>query len=211
MFKLNMLTKQEIIWILITILLMGFVISFPNFKSPIFVFAISFVIILVNILAKKIAAKYYYVKIEHSILDFQRFGIYSRSYLKKPFPIGLVFPFLLSILSLGIIKPFLFLQFKAQNIKTRILKRRGPYRYSEINESDLGFVSAWGFWALIILAIIASILNISELTRYSIYYGIWNLIPLGKLDGIKLFFGSLINWIILAIVYIIALVMVIII
>jgi hypothetical protein len=124
---------------------------------------------------------------------------------------GLILPFFFSIISLGIIKPFMLLQFNAENImKKRIQRARGEgmYRRTEINESDLGFTSAWGFWALILLAIIGYFLKQPELTKYSIYYGIWNLLPLGQLDGMKLFFGSLINWILLVIVYIVSLIIV---
>ena len=75
----------------------------------------------------------------------------------------------------------------------------------EINDSDLAFTAAWGFWALILLAIIASIIKQPELAKYSIYYGIWNLHQISQLDGTKLFFGLLINWLLLIIVYVISL------
>lgn len=124
---------------------------------------------------------------------------------------GLILPFFISIISLGIIKPFWLLQFNSENLmKKRIQRARGEgyYRRTEINETDLAFTSAWGFWALILLAIIGFFLKQPELTKYSIYYGIWNLIPLGNLDGIKLFFGSIINWVLLVIVYVISLILV---
>ena len=112
-------------------------------------------------------------------------------------------------MSLGIIKPFTLLQFDAENIsKKRAFKKRGTYRYEEINDSDIGFTAAWGLWALIALAVIGAIIKQPELTKYSVYYGIWNLIPFGQLDGSKLFFGSIVNWALLAIVYIISLIVV---
>jgi len=203
-------TKKEIVWLIIAILIMGFIISFslsPAYSLKILLF--SAIIILTSIITKKIAGEIFNIKVEHKILYFQRWGYYKRSHFKKPFPIGLILPFFLSIISLGIIKPFTLLQFDAENLyKKRIQRARGEseYRRTEINESDLGFTAAWGFWALILLSIIGYFLNQPELTKYSVYYGIWNLIPLGNLDGIKLFFGSLLNWILLVIVYIIALI-----
>jgi len=207
-----MLTKKEIVWIIVVILIMGFIISLPklSISSP-YNFLLAALIILTNVLTKKIASSFYNIKIEHNILGFKRWWWYETSKFKKPIPIGLILPFLISILSLGIFKIFVFLQFDAQNLpKKRTLKKRGSYRYSKINESDLAFTSAWGFWALIMLAIVGVIIHQPELTRYSIYYGIWNLVPISNLDGTKLFFGSLINWILLAIVYLISLVVVII-
>jgi len=201
-----MLTKKEIAWIIIAILILGFIISLPklSISSP-YVFLIAAIIILTSILTKKIAANHYSIKIEHKIWSFKRWGWYRRSKFKKPIPIGLILPFFVSFLSLGMIKILGILQFDAKNLaKKRVLKKRGAYRYSKINESDLAFTSAWGFWALIVLAIIGYFINQPELTKYSIYYGAWNLIPISNLDGTKLFFGSLINWILLAIIYLVS-------
>ena len=196
-----MLTKKEIIWIIIAILIMGFIIELtPELKLSLIGMLWAAIIILTSVLTKKIAANHFNIRIEHKILFWQRWGWYERSKFKKPIPIGLILPFFLSILSLGIIKPFVLLQFNAENLpKKRALKKRGTYRYSEINDSDLAFTAAWGFWALIALAIIGYFISQPELTKYSIYYGIWNLIPISNLDGTKLFFGSLINWILLII------------
>ena len=91
------------------------------------------------------------------------------------------------------IKPFTLLQSDYENLmKRRIRRRRGEsdYRRVEENETDPAFTVAWGFLALLILALIATIIKQPELAKYSIYYGIWNLIPFGGLDGMKLFFGS---------------------
>jgi hypothetical protein len=205
-------TKKEIVWIIIAILIMGFMISFslsPTYSLKILL--ISAIIILTSTITKKIAGEHFSIKIENTVLGLQRWGYYRRSHFNKPIPLGLILPFFISIISLGIIKPFWLLQFDSENImKKRIQRARGEgnYRRTEINESDLGFTAALGFWALILLAIIGFFLKQPELTKYSIYYGIWNLIPLGNLDGIKLFFGSIINWILLAVVYVIALIVV---
>jgi len=202
-----MFAKKEVIWIIIAVLIGGFAIGLSSQLKPSLIGLLwAAIIILVSVIAKKIAAPVYNIKIEHKAWGWKRWGWYERSQFKKPIPLGIILPFFLSVLSLGIIKPLTLLQFDAENLtQKRVLRKRGAYRYSEINESDLAFTSAWGFWALIALAIIGNILNQPELTKYSVYYGIWNLIPLSNLDGIKLFFGSLINWILLVIVYLIAL------
>ena len=205
-----MLTKKEIAWIIIAILVLGFIIGWsekPTYSPIVFLF--SAIIILIPILTKKLAANHFNLKIEHKIWGFKQFWWTTKSHFKKPFPIGLIIPFFFAFFSLGIIKIMALLQFDAKNLKKkRVLKKRGSYRYSEINESDLAFTAAWGFWALLVLALVSSLLNQPELTKFSIYYGIWNLLPISQLDGTKLFFGSLINWIILALVYIISLVVV---
>ena len=205
-----MFTTKEVIWIIIAILIGGFVIGLSSSLRPSFIGLLwASIIILVSVIAKKIAAPFYSLEIEHKSWGWKRWGWYERSEFKKPIPLGIILPFFISVLSLGIIKPLTLLQFDAENFtKKRVLRKRGDYRYSEINESDLAFTAAWGFWALILLAIIGFFLKQPEITKYSIYYGIWNLIPFSNLDGTKIFFGSLINWILLVIVYVISLVVV---
>lgn len=205
-----MFTKKELVWIIIAILIGGFAIGLSSKLKPSLTGLLwAAIIILVSITAKKIAAPVYNIKIEHKSWNWQRWGWYKRSEFKKPIPLGIILPFFLSVLSLGIIKPLTLLQFDAKNLtQKRALRKKGAYRYSEINESDLAFTSAWGFWALIALAIVSFFLKQPELTKYSIYYGVWNLLPISNLDGTKLFFGSLINWSLLVIVYVISLIIV---
>lgn len=203
-------TKKECVWIIISILIMSFIIGFsekPNL-SPILLLYSS-VIILTTILAKKLFAPRYNITIEHSCWSFRQWWWAKRDYFTKPVPLGLILPFFFSIMSLGLIKPFAFLQFDAENnIKTRVLRKRGETRRYEINETDLAYTAAWGLWALIILAIIASFLKQPEIAKYAIYYGCWNLIPVSQLDGTKIFFGSFFNWLILLVAYVIAIVVV---
>jgi len=205
-------SKKEIAWVIIAILIMGFIISFslsPTFTPEILL--ISAIIILTTIITKKIAGEHFSIRANHTVFGFKRWGYYKRSHFKNSVPMGMILPFFLSIISLGIIKPFTLLQFDAENMKKkRIQRKRGDsiHRRVEINDSDLAFTAAWGFWSLIILAIIGFFLKQPELTKYSIYYGIWNMIPFGGLDGCKLFFGSIINWVLLFLVYIISLVVV---
>ena len=118
-----MVTKKEITWIIIAIIILGFIIEFSdqsfntgNFikDHPGFLFAIP--IILVPIITKKIFSRKYNIKIEHSIWKAQRWWFTERAHFKKAFPIGLVLPFFLSLMSLGYIKIMTLLQFDAKNL-----------------------------------------------------------------------------------------------
>lgn len=215
-----MFTKKELVWIIVILIVYEFIIIFPssftppNTFNPLILLA-PILILFTNIISKKIAAGFFNIKIEHKIWEFQRWGYYKRSHFKKPVQIGLILPFALSILTLGIIKMFTFFQFEVENIhETRILKQKGLKRKEEINESDIAFTAAFGFLSLLVLALIGSLPGIRELfpelAKYSIFYGFWNMIPISKLDGSKLFFGSILTWTFLAILYAIALILVII-
>lgn len=218
-----MFTKKELTWIIIAIIILTFVIGISaNIQektaevSLIVPLISSTLIILTTTITKKLVSPIFNIEIEHKIWEFKRYGIYKRAYLKKPFPIGLILPVSLSLISLGFIKFMALLQFDFKNIPSkRILKQRGyarSVRKEEINDSDIGLTAAWGFYSLFLLAIISSILGIStniaifpELAKYSIYYGLWNLIPFGQLDGSKLFFGSVFNWIVITLLYLLSL------
>lgn len=217
--ELWIFTKKEVIWILIFIIIGSFISFIPIIPNDnptkilltIFIFSI---IIVTNLATKKIVSKHYAIKIEHKLWSFQRWGYYERSYFKKPFPIGLIAPFSLALFSLGYLKPFAFFQFDAEDIpEKRLLKSHGQRRAQRkevINEEDLGYTAASGFYALLLLALIGTLIKPyfpsfgAELAKYSIYFGIWNLLPLGQLDGSKLFFGTTIAWIFITIIYVIS-------
>jgi len=76
-----------------------------------------------------------------------------------------------------------------------------------MNEEDLGYVAASGFYFLLIIALLGVFLKPyfpvfgADLAKFSIFFGIWNLLPLGQLDGTKLFFGTTVLWTFLLILY----------
>jgi len=211
-------TKKEVILILLFALIASFI-SFmpliPTTPFPIFLRVFVFLIILTSsISAKKLVSKKYSIKIEHSLWKFQRYGFKKKYKFKNPIPLGIIFPIALGFLSLGILKPFSFFQYDAENIPSRrLLKSRGSryQRKEEINESDLAYTSTAGFCILLIIAVFGWLIKPIfplfgyEITKYSIYYGIWNLLPIGQLDGIKIFFGSFILWFFIAFIYLILL------
>jgi hypothetical protein len=216
-----MFTKKELTWLIIVIVIFEFIIALGfdsktgylilDLKRP-QKFLVPILIIFVTVIAKKIAAPHYNIKIEHSHLKIQRFGYYTRSYLKKPFPLGIVLPFFMAFFSLSFVKPLTFLQFDAEDDpRKRLQKRYGDIKFRKVymNESDLNLTAFWGFFSLIILAIIGiivnifirsidpshySLWNIKELAIFPIYYCFWNLVPWENLDGLKMFIANFFTW-----------------
>lgn len=217
-------TKKEIIWMIIVIIMMSFILGFTTdsksqsasirFTNPLIA---STLIIFVSAIAKKIGASRNYIKIEQKIWEFQRWSYYKRSKFKKPIPLGLIFSFFLAFFTLGHIKPLVFMQFNGEDIPSkRVLKHRGLRRNRRrevLAEADLGYTAAWGFYSILMLALIGVIIKFffnldfgTDLTNFSIYYGLWNLVPFGQLDGTKLFFGVFLGWIFITIIYLVSLV-----
>jgi hypothetical protein len=215
------LTKKEFFSILIAVIISWFVIGFSEkLTFDFLIIIIPLIIIPINIFSKKIAGEHFGIAVEHKLWEFSRYGWYERSKLKKEFPIGAFLPFILSFLSLGLIKCFLILQFDSKNIpQKRILKKSGRIRKTEMNESDIAFTSAAGFYSLLLLFLFSVIIyfilksNLSfdlniflKIAKYSIYYGIWNLLPISQLDGSRLFYGSRFIYFMTLVIYIIALI-----
>ncbi len=195
-----MFKARELIHIIIAIILFAFIISFLKpFKTFLSSLIISSTIIIVNIFSKKLMAYYLDSEIEHKIWQWQRWGFYERSKLKKPIPAGIILPFILVWLSYptGFLKLLTFLQFDVKPSSSRVAKRHGLYRYTEMTEWHIASIAGFGIFSCLILATIAYFLNFPDLARYSIYFSIWNLLPISHLDGGKILFGSKILWVIL--------------
>ena len=103
---------------------------------------------------------------------------------------GVILPILLFILSKGIIKSFTFLQYDAKAKTSKAVKKRIAKTWSEIMEWDLALISFWGTISILVLFLIADLLGFKVLAKYSLYYSLWNLLPISQLDGCKLFFSS---------------------
>jgi hypothetical protein len=191
--------SKELFHIILAIILFAFIIwFFGDSKLILPSFIIAAGVISTNVIAKEIAASYFQTEVEISIWHFKRWGVYTRSQFKKPKPIGIILPFLLVFASMptGFIKMLTFLQTDINPTIKRISKKRGGLnRYSEITEWHNGWIVAMGIIANICLCFVPYIFGKThlpiEIAKYSIYYCIWNMFPIGQLDGTKIFF---INW-----------------
>ena len=196
-----MFEKKEFIPVGLAIILMTLIIAFSNKAQGLVLdriiigLVISVIIILVSLVAKKITAHNIDTKITHKIWEWQRYGFGKGSYLKKPVPMGILLPLLLTFISVGVIKFFTFLEFESQAMPAKAVKKYGRFRFSNINEWDDALVGFYGLIAVLALAIISSFISNSwfpfrELSKYAFIYAICNIIPLSSLDGTKIFFGS---------------------
>lgn len=190
-----MLKPQEIFHIAIAILVFAFAISFTQ-GAEAFLLALfpSFLIIIINAEAKKLAAYYFETDIKIRTWHFQRYWVFPSSYFTTPIPIGIILPVLLSIVSLGYAKWMAFLQFDSRPLKHKAAKKHYGDRFSELVEKHIAFIAASGILANVILAFILALFNLGDLARLSIYYGFFNMLPVSQLDGSKIFFWSWRLW-----------------
>ena len=205
------MNSRELVHILLAVIVMAFAVSFinisqPGFSTDFLLAALFFIVIFIfSIGAKKLAAYYLQSDTETKIWQFQRYGLYERSYFKKPIPIGFLLPFILSILTLGRFPWLATTQTEIQASKSRVAKRHGIYRFSEMTDSDMAWITGAGIFVPLVLAVIAYLINLPNLSKYAILFASFNMIPLGNLDGSKIFFGSRVLWTILAVLCLIGL------
>lgn len=203
-----MLNKKEIILIIIVTLILSFMISLLE-TIEIFLYTLLavFLVLTINIAAKKIIGFYLDSKIEIKLWKINQYGFKAHQHFKKPLSAGAVFP-ILSKLFLFPIHNFIWMASLIFDVKPKIhraTKRHGLYSFSEITESHLGLIATAGIVANLIFAVIGYLIGFPDFSRLSIYYAFFNMIPLSELDGNKIFFGNKILWSFLASIVLIGL------
>ena len=160
------------------------------------------IIIFISIFSKKLMAYALDTDVEHEIWKVSRYVIIKHQRLNKEIHGGIIFPLLFSLFSLGLIKFAVFITYEARALKRRAAKRLGYYSYTELTEWHNGLIGAAGIIAVFAIAMITYFLpyNLEYFSKLAIYYGISNLLPISKLDGTQIFFGSRTIWTALAII-----------
>jgi len=212
-----MFTKKETAHILVVILILAFSVSLV--KSPlIFLYALLavFLVVLINIIAKKVASFYLDSEIEIGLWEIRRSGMlyvlninpfrtsHPSKEFKTPFPAGIVLPIITTAFSLGNIVWMASLVFDVKPKVYRAAKRYGLYSFSEMTEYHVALIASAGIITTLIFSLIGYLIGFSMFAKISVFYAFFNLLPLSDLDGNKIFFGSLILWSFLASIVLIA-------
>jgi len=203
-----MITKKEITAILIATVVLAFSINLiSSISSFLYTLLAVFILILANLIAKKITSFHLDSEIETSLWEIKRWGVRAHHRLKKPFPLGAFLP-ILSKLILFPINSFVWMASLVFDVKAktyRAAKRHGLYKFSEMTEDHIGYIAAAGIGANLVLAIIGYLIGYPLFAKLNIYYAFFNMIPISNLDGNKIFFGNLVLWVFLAVITLIGL------
>jgi hypothetical protein len=155
---------------------------------------ISFIIILgINVAIKKIVAYKFGIDIKTKFWSLYQYGLRKDMHLGKPLPMAWL-PLLLTLLSKGGFLWLGILEFDTKARPERAAKRHGIYRFTEITEWHVAWIVTWAIIANFAIAIIAYIAGFELFTKLSIYFIFWATIPIGRLDGTKLYFASRALW-----------------
>jgi len=194
-----MLNKNEIAAITISTIILGFVFSIGQALNLFLYTALTiFLIILINIAAKKVASFYLDSEIEIKLWEIQRYGFKASKHFKKPVPAGVFFPIIFAALSFGHLKWMACIIFDAKAKIYKAAKRHSLYSFSEISENEIGLIAGAGILANLFFAIVGYLVGFETFARLNIYYAFFNMLPISDLDGNKIFFGNLPLWSFLA-------------
>ena len=195
-----MLNKKEIALIISASLILALTTSLLRSRSAFF-YALLFIFlaIIINVFAKKIASYYFESETEIGIWEIRHFGVKNKPF-KRPFPIGFLFPLIITAITLGYVTWMAPLTFEVKPKTHRAVKRHGFYSFSEMTEFHIGLIAAAGVTANLFFALIFYFIGFPEFSRISVYFAAFNMIPFSSLDGNKIFFGNFVMWCALAII-----------
>ncbi|HLC78754.1 MAG TPA: hypothetical protein VJH92_06530 [Candidatus Nanoarchaeia archaeon] len=201
-----MFKGKELAVIIVTTIILAFSITLVK-SLTIFLYALLgiFLVVIINILAKKITSYGLDSEIEIKFWEVKRYGFRPKSYFKNPLAMGLFMPIIVLALTLGSLYWMACLVFDVKAKVYRSAKRFGLYAFSEMTERHIGLIAASGIIANLLLALIGYIAGFEEFARFNIYYAAFNMIPFSDLDGNKIFYGSMVFWSFLGILTLIGL------
>jgi len=192
-----MINKKEIALIIATSLILAFSITLLESTKAFLCALLSvFIILLVNIIGKKITAYYLESEIELDFWGIKQYGFRPNFKFKKPAQIGVFLP-IISKIFLYPIQNFVWMASLVFEVKPKVYraaKRHGLYEFSEMTEYHLGVIAATGILINVLFAIIGYLTGFTDFAKLNLYFAFFNLIPISNLDGNKIFFGSIILW-----------------
>jgi Zn-dependent protease len=201
-----MLSKKEILIIVVVSVIIAFSITLME-SLDLFLYSLLavFLVIIINVFAKKAAAYFLESEVEVGLWEVERFGFKPARYFRKPVPAGAFLPLLSKIL-LFPFRNFVWMASLVFEVKPKIyraVKRHGLYSFSEMSEEHIGRIAAMGIMANLLFCLIGYLIGFEQFAQLNLYYAFFNMIPVSDLDGNKIFFGSFLTWAVLAAVVLI--------
>lgn len=186
---------NELVTILLVTIVLAISLNYPKteFLGIINIFVIIFAIILINTFAKKFFASNLETDVNLNLWTWYQFGFGKKQHFQKPLPM-IWLPIVTSILTKGLLIWMPLINFDVSPKPERITRRHGLYRYTEVTEWHIALIAAFGIITNIVLGVIGYFAGFELFAKLSIFYAVWNLIPVSNLDGSKIFFGSRNLW-----------------
>ncbi len=181
-------TKEALIIVLAAIVL-ALAVGYKE-QSIIYAALASFLIILgVNVLVKKAVGYHFETAVRTKLWTWYQFGLRTDMHFKKPIPM-IWLPLILTLFTKGFFLWLGILEFDVVAKTERVAKRHGLYRFSEVTEWHMAWITIWAITANLILAVVGYVAGFELFTKLSIYFIFWSTLPIARLDGSKIFYAS---------------------
>jgi hypothetical protein len=203
MLRFTRIKASEIASIFAATIVIALVISLiETAQIFLYTFLIIFLIILINFFGKKLSAYYYDTEINIKLWEIKRYWFRAQDKFYRPFPIGIIIPLIMYALTLGFVNWMACLTFDVKKPIYKAARRhdKTDYSFSEVTEWQTGAIAAGGLALNLISALIAIKLGYTYFAKLSIYFMLYNIIPLSDLDGNKILFANRTLWIASAII-----------
>ncbi len=186
--------RKESLIVLISSLVLALTISFKDNSILNYTFISFFIILSINILAKKIAGNFLETNVKTKFWRIYQWGFRKDAHFKTKLPM-IWLPLILTLITKGIFWWLAILQFDVEAKTERVSRKHGLYRFTQVTEWHIAWIAIWGIIANLILAIIGYLAGFELFAKLNIYFAMWSIIPLSNLDGSKIFFSSRGLWI----------------
>jgi len=186
--------KNFLVIIFATVIL-GPSLSYPNQDWKLFLIYLATIlsVVLINTIAKKLFAYSVETDVNFSFWSMYWYGFSKKSHYNKPIPMAWL-PLITSLFTFGNFIWMSILEFDVTPRPERIARRHGLYRFTAVTEWHIALIAVAGILANIILGIAGYLVGLELFAKLNIFYAAWSIIPLGRLDGAKIFFGSRKLW-----------------
>lgn len=196
---MGLFDTKEVLNIILAALILGFIFSFQDWgpgktvvinigiMNLVKTAIISMVVLLVYLLAHKIAAIRNDCTSRFTLWGIKRYWFRKKHKLKRPIKLGIIIPLLLVILTNGYIK---FAAVGSSELK-EIRKRWIGKKYKHLTGYQTALIHLTGPLTILLLAtILSSTETLSKLVLISYSVAMFSMLPFSGLDGAKIFFGS---------------------
>lgn len=195
----GLLNDTIVIFVASLIIALSFTYPARDAEQFVILFASFIAIFLINVGAKKFFAYNLETDINLKFWSIYHYGFKKRSHFKNPLTM-IWMPILTSLLTIGRFIWMPIVEFDVSPRPERIAKRHGLYRYAEITEWHMALIATAGIFANIFFGVIAYFAGLEMFAQLSTIFVFWSIIPFGRLDGSKIFFGNKNLWFTLLII-----------
>jgi hypothetical protein len=170
------------------------------------IFGLTFLTIFINIFGKRLMAYSFGAEIEVRQWEFSRLIYYNpfkktmhgfrpHQRLNSVFAAGFFLPLIIKALTMGLVNWMACLVFEVKPTIYRTARKWQAYQYSEVTEDETAWIAFIGIIFNLLFAIIGILINSPLFVKLNLGYAFWNSLPLGNLDGMKMYFGRKSLWI----------------